>query len=290
MRKFIKICLAAGAFTLLVGIVCLLGAVFMGVDLTNIKVSLGDNSWGDKLWERLEDEWEAGISHAGQLSGNLKNDWEGTDAQQSEYQNFSGIEMLKMDLKNEEVILQEYDGTDIRVEVTGENTGAVELEADGGILKIEGDSYKNGERRIIVSIPSDQVLEKAELEMDTGSVYSRNLHTRELKVDLGAGSFESSGFLKADKAELEVNAGSISADQIETEKLEAKCHTGEIYITAAGSSRDYNYRVKCDVGVVAIGEDTYEGIEKEKKIDNKASKVMEVECSVGQVEIDFMEE
>lgn len=286
MRKFIKVCLVTGAVTLVAGIICLAVGVFMGVDLTNIKASIGENRWGDEFLEQFEERWQSKASSAAYF----QDDREDGEEHKREAQVFRDIKALELDLTNEEITLQEYDGQDVRVEITGEEADGIEMKASGGTLKMEGDSFRFGARQVLVSIPSDRVLEKTELAMDAGAVYAQNLHTKELEVKLKAGSFETDGFLKADKAELEVGAGSIAVNQIETENLEVKCDIGEIYITAAGSNGDYNYHVKCDVGVVNIGEDTYDGFDKEKKIDNKASRDIKAECSAGQVTIDFMEE
>ena len=52
---------------------------------------------------------------------------------------------------------------------------------------------------------------------------------------------------------------------------------------------EYNYEISCGAGEIVIGEKVYRGIKPEEKINNNAQKLINIECNVGEITVDFTE-
>ena len=50
---------------------------------------------------------------------------------------------------------------------------------------------------------------------------------------------------------------------------------------------EYNYEIPCGTGEIVIGEEVYYGIKPEEKINNNAQKLINIECNVGDITVDF---
>ena len=59
------------------------------------------------------------------------------------------------------------------------------------------------------------------------------------------------------------------------------------YSNAAGNQKEYNYEIPCGTGEIVIGEEVYYGIKPEEKINNNAQKLINIECNVGDITVDF---
>jgi DUF4097 and DUF4098 domain-containing protein YvlB len=94
-----------------------------------------------------------------------------------------------------------------------------------------------------------------------------NITAERLTVKTGVGVAEFSGAVRGD--------------------IKAETSIGSIGLLVSGQKEDYNYIINCSVGSITVGGDTYSGLDAEKTIYNKANKDMELECSIGNIEVRF---
>ena len=62
---------------------------------------------------------------------------------------------------------------------------------------------------------------------------------------------------------------------------------GNIEMTLEGSEEEFNYKLEGSMGNISVGQDSFSGFSSERNIDNHADKEMEIECSMGNITIDF---
>lgn len=218
---------------------------------------------------------------------------------------FSGVRSIDADVTALEIIVQPAergaDGPALK-------SGDVFLEAEdiskwlelryymeGDELKIRSAKNKAVLRNlgytgtVTLSIPMGQPLEKASFRNGAGTLYIEDIQARELTVDVGAGEAHIDGFA-SEKADLSCGAGEISAFGKASTGARIECGVGEVVYEAFGRQEDYNYDLTCGIGEIMCGTDEYTGLNNSRKIDNGAAKTINVECGIGNVEINFTEE
>ena len=105
-------------------------------------------------------------------------------------------------------------------------------------------------------------------------------------VNLGAGLLELVD-IAATEMNLEVGAGQILAEHIQTQNINAKCSMGALELKLTGAAEEFNYMVEAAMGNVTIDGESYSGLAQDKVIENHAGKNMNVECSMGDIQVEF---
>lgn len=183
-----------------------------------------------------------------------------------------------------------------RIEVCAEGLPAglgfeTHLEKEG-ILKVgTGDvrSFGNDCGEIWISIPYDKKL-------------------NDLSIQLGVGVAEVVGAF-ADKIDIRAGIGEVRAYDLNAKALNVDCGAGEVAVIGsidgdvkidcgAGQVRcklatfpktDYNYDIVVGADEVSVGSVKTPGINVHKVYDYNASRTMEIDCGMGEVNIEFEE-
>ena len=87
---------------------------------------------------------------------------------------------------------------------------------------------------------------------------------------------------------MEVGAGEIVVTDMTVKNLDLECGAGNVNLTLSGDVTDYNYQVESAMGNIRIGDNKYTGIIGERNINNGSSRKIDVECAMGNIEIDFV--
>lgn len=137
-------------------------------------------------------------------------------------------------------------------------------------LKIERkDKNSRKEAKIQVTVPEGYVFDKVDLSMGAAACQAQGIVTRKLELEAGVGDMDFYGQVDGN---VEVETG-----------------VGHVQLKLAGSMREYNYKIECGIGAVEIAGEQYGRPGVDKKIDNGASKSIELECGVGDITIDFID-
>ncbi len=138
-------------------------------------------------------------------------------------------------------------------------------------------------------LPADFAFEDVKLSLGAGTVDATTpFRAESLELELAAGEVTVSN-LEVNKLNAEVGAGSLTLNGIISQKADLECGMGELSLKITGGKADFNYQVEVAAGEVTIGNESFGGIAGERKIDNNASKDINVECAMGSVEITFTE-
>lgn len=284
MKKGTKgMLIAAGAFAV-AGIGFCIGGISVAA------VETGGNVF-DQAGQLLQDNDYplAGLIHWGNAQYHSSDiDWDALDENTVDMDFASDLEIS---LKYDELLIQEYDGDKIRVNVANDAKNDVVVKETSGKITITDTRSGNVKKKkqIKVIVPSGKDFDTVSLGVDMGTIdLECDLKVQELSVEVGAGEFSGYGNITAAYCDLQVGAGTIDIDQLDIQKLNADCGAGEIDMVVTGKEKDYNYDLSCGMGEINLEDSEYSGIGIEKNISNEgARKDMVLECGMGEIDVEF---
>lgn len=284
MKKGTKgMLIAVGAFAV-AGIGFCIGGISVAA------VETGGNVF-DQAGQLLQDNDYplAGLIHWGNAQYHSSDiDWDALDGNTVDMDFASDLEIS---LKYDELLIQEYDGDKIRVNVANDAKNDVVVKETSGKITITDTRSGNVKKKkqIKVIVPSGKDFDTVSLGVDMGTIdLECDLKVQELSVEVGAGEFSGYGNITAAYCDLQVGAGTIDIDQIDVQKLNADCGAGEIDMVVTGKEKDYNYDLSCGMGEINLEDSEYSGIGIEKNISNEgARKDMVLECGMGEIDVEF---
>lgn len=284
MKKGTKgMLIAAGAFAV-AGIGLCIGGISVAA------VETGGNVF-DQAGQLLQDNDYplAGLIHWGNAQYHSSDiDWDALDGNTVDMDFASDLEIS---LKYDELLIQEYDGDKIRVNVANDAKNDVVVKETSGKITITDTRSGNVKKKkqIKVIVPSGKDFDTVSLGVDMGTIdLECDLKVQELSVEVGAGEFSGYGNITAAYCDLQVGAGTIDIDQIDVQKLNADCGAGEIDMVVTGKEKDYNYELSCGMGEIDLENSEYSGLGIEKNISNEgARKDMVLECGMGEIDVEF---
>ena len=284
MKKGTKgMLIAVGAFAV-AGIGLCIGGISVAA------VETGGNVF-DQAGQLLQDNDYplAGLIHWGNAQYHSSDiDWDALDGNTVDMDFASDLEIS---LKYDELLIQEYDGDKIRVNVANDAKNDVVVKETSGKITITDTRSGNVKKKkqIKVIVPSGKDFDTVSLGVDMGTIdLECDLKVQELSVEVGAGEFSGYGNITAAYCDLQVGAGTIDIDQLDIQKLNADCSAGEIDMVVTGKEKDYNYDLSCGMGEINLEDSEYSGIGIEKNISNEgARKDMVLECGMGEIDVEF---
>ena len=284
MKKGTKgMLIAAGAFAV-AGIGLCIGGISVAAVETGVNVF-------DQAGQLLQDNDYplAGLIHWGNVQYHSSDiDWDALDGNTVDMDFASDLEIS---LKYDELLIQEYDGDKIRVNVANDAKNDVVVKETSGKITITDTRSGNVKKKkqIKVIVPSGKDFDTVSLGVDMGTIdLECDLKVQELSVEVGAGEFSGYGNITAAYCDLQVGAGTIDIDQIDVQKLNADCGAGEIDMVVTGKEKDYNYDLSCGMGEIDLENSEYSGLGIEKNISNEgARKDMVLECGMGEIDVEF---
>ena len=284
MKKGTKgMLIAAGAFAV-AGIGFCIGGISVAA------VETGGNVF-DQAGQLLQDNDYplAGLIHWGNAQYHSSDiDWDALDGNTVDMDFASDLEIS---LKYDELLIQEYDGDKIRVNVANDAKNDVVVKETSGKITITDTRSGNVKKKkqIKVIVPSGKDFDTISLGVDMGTIdLECDLKVQELSVEVGAGEFSGYGNITAAYCDLQVGAGTIDIDQLDIQKLNADCSAGEIDMVVTGKEKDYNYDLSCGMGEIDLEDSEYSGLGIEKNISNEgARKDMVLECGMGEIDVEF---
>lgn len=284
MKKGTKgMLIAVGAFAV-AGIGLCIGGISVAA------VETGGNVF-DQAGQLLQDNDYplAGLIHWGNAQYHSSDiDWDALDGNTVDMDFASDLEIS---LKYDELLIQEYDGDKIRVNVANDAKNDVVVKETSGKITITDTRSGNVKKKkqIKVIVPSGKDFDTVSLGVDMGTIdLECDLKVQELSVEVGAGEFSGYGNITAAYCDLQVGAGTIDIDQLDIQKLNADCGAGEIDMVVTGKEKDYNYDLSCGMGEINLEDSEYSGIGIEKNISNEgARKDMVLECGMGEIDVEF---
>ncbi len=215
------------------------------------------------------------------------------DAYGTEAEAYEGIRELELEVNWVSVRVLPWDGEEVLVDTShlrADLEERIQTEQDGEELEIKMEgrtiSNTNDTGTMYISVPRGMVFEKVTADAGAGLIEIEGAEARKLSVKAGVGQIILKSF-SAEKLEAECGAGQmILAGEI-TEKAEINCGMGEVLCTFPGQREAYDYEISCSAGSVSVDGETFSGVGRTVKEDNRSSCEIEADCGMGNVEIRF---
>ena len=240
------------------------------------------------------------------------------------------IDNLELNIDASDLIIK-YENTD-KFTITVENEDEHDCRIDGDTLKFEAIGHseaiiKKLRAKVTMVFPENYKFNDVKITLGAGRMKAGYLKSKELFVEVGAGSVEvntlsvdgdalltvGAGNMEVESlnavknAELRVEAGNMEVNGIETESADIvceagrfegenvklssnakiECGAGSVSLDMMHQKEDFNYDLECSVGSISFGDEKCSGLDRERRIENNADKEFDIECSVGAVEIEF---
>lgn len=194
--------------------------------------------------------------------------------------------------------------------VEAEKVGKFQAYVKSGILHINTTTSEKkwsdlSKSKVVLYVPAGCRFERAEVQLGAGALDFPGLQASEASLEVGAGRITSTG-ITVSNLEVSVGAGQIELKDMDVSELEAsvsvgemvadgeirqsltaECAMGNFELLLAGAQEDYNFNLSGAMGNVSLGGEGYGGFASERRIDNGSDRQIEVECSMGNVSIQF---
>lgn len=222
--------------------------------------------------------------------------------------NASTVTTLNMELGGCEFVLEESDDDFYYFEYDGPGKSQAYAEDSELYVKVLNTvewSINSNSGKVTLYVPSEASLGKVEVslgagemeldglkaaeivfELGAGQVHAKGLQTDDLEVSVGAGDIVLTEAVLKD-VQTQVGAGNFRIDGTVSGNISAECAMGNITLKLDGSESDFNYEIECVTGNITVGDTEYSGLAQERSINNNATKNIELECAMGNVEVEF---
>ena len=315
MKKFMKVCAIMAAIMLLLGAALAFtagtvrgsGTISQVVDsVTGGRIHVNWGNWGIPRGVYVKDRWNYSVD----ISDFYDHNHEVLRGDVSKYSVGSDVERIDIELGG--YILDTAYSEDDNYYISTDNADKIQCYTENGVLKLKavnGSSRLSvgniGERQITLCIPKDKFIESLELELGAGQVtlnginagevslevgagqiFVNNIRAKELEVSVGAGQVELWG-VEVDKLDAEIGMGELAGSVDIKKSADLECSMGNMELTLMGSQQDFNYQLEVAAGNIEVGRNSYSGLANEQKVNNGADKDIAIECSMGNITIEF---
>lgn len=211
---------------------------------------------------------------------------------------YDGIEEITLDLGGlavcvtaEDTAGVQVDTTQLRSDIREKVEKFIECDDGGRELKIDIEEHlhdwnTNETGTLYITVPKEKRFESFSADIGAGALEINGLGAYELSLDVNAGQITAENF-ETDYLEAECGAGEIILQGSARKEAEIKCKLGSIMYTLPGKQSDYDYELSWGAGEVKLGNDLYSGILREAEINNGSSRMIEADCGMGNIDIQF---
>jgi len=197
----------------------------------------------------------------------------------NEYE-FTGINDLEIEVDASKVIIQEYDGSIIKVS----SNSATKIINENNTLIIE-DNFNifNLNKKITIYIPINYQFNNVDINIDASDFEAENIYATYIEVIIDAGNFGAKK-ITSTNLNVEVDAGKATIDLLDCQNSYFDCDVGDIEAMMVGNEVDYSYDVSCDLGSVRIGNYKTDGLSDDYSFSGGMKKIS-VNCDASDIDI-----
>lgn len=146
--------------------------------------------------------------------------------------------------------------------------------------------HQDGET--VLTLPRDVSYTALQLTVGEGHVYAENtLSLQTLELNVTRGEVNLSSVSVAENSLLDVSQGSAFVSGDLGTSTTANSHEGHLSIEVPNAQNDYNFELQLTTGNIHLGNENYNGRSFSKSIDNGAERSMILDCSRGDLSVEF---
>lgn len=171
--------------------------------------------------------------------------------------------------------------------------GSTDLDASNNIITLyipDGASIQDVEIELGAGIVDIDKLIAGNVSLDVGAgaVNVENMDAHKVSADLGAGKITINGTTM--DAEIDIGMGSFKWTGNISRDMDLSCSMGSVDIGLKDEDeKGHNYNISCSAGHVKVGGRKYAAGAGDMDIDNGAPGTFDIDCSMGNVNIYFIE-
>lgn len=262
------------------------------------------------------------LAESGKLNYSWTWDWNGGHVNIHDNDLFDDEFDIFVDDKEEAFAMNQVEDLDIevgagKVEIVNADTDKIFVKTDNmrktqiylnnNTLYVKGISDEVQEGTVYITLPEDMDFQNILLSAGASDVDIDSLQAKSVQMELGAGRIDvedvKSDFLKIEvgagtaairgadikEADIDVAMGQFEFKGAVSKDLDAECGMGQLILNIEGSEDEHNYDLECAVGNIAVGHHNYSGLASEKVIDNGAASTFALECSMGNLSVEFFD-
>lgn len=324
MKKFMKRCAVIAFIFAVLG--CVLGALGSSIagrtkisrvveKVTGGTIHMGSGSWwdwdnaGKEIADNIENVFDIDVDYDIDDASKFDRDFDIMSGDVDRYCPGSGARKLEIEVGGCQLETRISEDGDIYLEA--ENAHKFQGYIKGNTLYIRSvtGSVKEwmdiSSHKIILYVPEDYQFDEVKIDVGAGELRYDNMKARDAELEVGAGRIVLDHAFVTE-LDLSVGAGAIELNDMRITKLDAEvgmgevlldgmidgdvsveCSMGNVEMTLEDREEEFNYRLSGAMGNITLGESSFSGFSSERKIDNHAGKDMEIECSMGNITIDF---
>lgn len=322
MKKFMRVCAITALIFLVLG--CVLGIMGSRIAGRSTISQVVDTATGGRVRLNMNNWWNWGVTigdgfFRGIFGGdNVDYDIEDASMFDPDHDVLNGkvdkfcpggnVQNLKVEVGGCQFETKSSDDASIYLEV--KNAYKFQGYVEDGTLYIRTTARvinwsEVNDCKITLYLPDGYRFEEADIEMGAGDMKLKRLCADSVSLEAGAGQITVDG-IQAREVEVSIGAGRIMLEDMEITELEAEvgmgefvadgsingsaevnCSMGNVEMKLDGGEKDFNYRVEGSMGNIDLGRESYNGFSNEVVLDNGADKEMQVECSMGNISIQF---
>lgn len=213
-----------------------------------------------------------------------------------EFSVFSGTKEFDVEAEEIHSLYVAIDGGEVKVEegnpgvivVKTESGFNIKYAVEDGVLVIREDMVNlSNAGEVTVYVPDDIELKHASLNIGGGTLEAENVSAEVVEIKVGAGEADLDN-IKANALLVDVGVGDVTVEAAVSDEAELNCGMGDLELKIPGGKfEEYNYSVSCGAGNVDLGKSGYAGVGMNRTIDNGGKGLIEVNCGMGNVKVDF---
>lgn len=307
MKKFMKFSFVLALMLIIVGgILYMLGRRTGGREEMNELLEDFGGDWAD-INGLLQDQLGSYNIEEASIFTDDHEVWKGDVDQQVVCD--GGLTGLNLEIGGSMVEVRKSDDENIRI--VGESVGKMQAYMEGGVLFVKSVRPANLAQEIKSSnitlyLPRETAsLEGVTVSLGAGQLHLSDLEVQNMEASVGAGQLVleemalgyldvslGAGELRTVDVTAQILEASVSAGNMEYsgtifESAVISCSMGNISMTLEGEMEDYNYQLNCAAGNMEIDGESYSGAAVDSFIDNGSARLIDIDCAMGNVEVDF---
>lgn len=195
-----------------------------------------------------------------------------------------GINRLEVEVQNAQITIFAADSTEEFVYFSDKENFLAKVE--GSVLKLEEHSSRQDKIELELYIPVG-VFKEIEIDAAAGSITADSILADSVAIEVDAASVQIEELQVTKEAELQVEAGKIVVGYYDGPRLDVDCSVGSITVVCEGNEFDYNYEMECGMGRIVFDKESYSLIGEKIRYNDGKSKIIEAECEMGEIVIEF---
>ncbi|MFR2446059.1 MAG: hypothetical protein ACLS7Y_05200 [Thomasclavelia spiroformis] len=197
----------------------------------------------------------------------------------NEYE-FTGINDFEIEVDASKVIIQEYDGSIIKV---SSNSATKIINENNTLISEDNFNIFNLNKKITIYIPINYQFNNVDINIDASDFEAENIYATDIEVSIDAGNFGAKK-ITSTNLNVEVDAGKATIDLLDCQNSYFDCDVGDIEAMMVGNEVDYSYDVSCDLGSVRIGNYKTDGLSDDYSFSGGMKKIS-VNCDASDIDI-----